>query len=39
MMGLMCHLQANEQIEADIQKMLVVFESNKKIPTAIMEAR
>ncbi|XP_062568072.1 Fanconi anemia group A protein-like [Saccostrea cucullata] len=28
----------NEQIEEDIQKALVVFESTKKIPTSIMEA-
>ncbi|XP_056011772.1 Fanconi anemia group A protein-like isoform X2 [Ostrea edulis] len=30
--------KVNEQIETDIQKMLVVFDSNKKIPTSIMEA-
>ncbi|XP_061197136.1 Fanconi anemia group A protein homolog [Saccostrea echinata] len=28
----------NEQIEEDIQKALVLFESTKKIPTSIMEA-
>lgn len=32
-------LQMNEQIEDDIQKAVVLYQSSKKIPSSIMEAR